>query len=406
MDTIFICYRKSTDKQFATKLYFDLKRLNFNTWMDEESLLGGENWKTTINKIIPDSAFVLIVISKDAIKAEKGFYHNEIKLAIESLRDLGPDKRYIIPLRIDDVEPNYDELKNCHWVDFIESYENGFRKLVKSIRCAQDLYQIVDKKELVQIYKDHLIAYLPLKDDLRDISEKTISTCLSSGEACINPKFDNEGLFFDGNFVVQIENKHLPFGTHPRTFCLWCKFWPDIPMKDNDILEKHGVEGKYDKFIFSYGDVQQRDATEHGRAFGLFYGIPFFQAKLEREFGFRVFMWCVPYLWNQGDRECDTGQICSGVANQWYFLCITYDGKEIKSYVNNQQMQTERRDKSTKPSELLNIGGFLPHLEGDYDFFNFEGYIREFMIFNRVLNESEINQIYNSTKELLCCRID
>ena len=47
--SVFISYAKE-DKVAAHKLYQDLKRLGLNPWLDEESLVVGQNWKFEIRQ--------------------------------------------------------------------------------------------------------------------------------------------------------------------------------------------------------------------------------------------------------------------------------------------------------------------------------------------------------------------
>jgi len=169
---------------------------------------------------------------------------------------------------------------------------------------------------------------------------------------------------------------------------MWLRFIDLLPTN---------IRGIYaPQFAFSYG------GEEHGRAFGLFHGSPFFEPAMVMEPGLRVFFWCHPQRWSiGGDDDCDSGPFSAIALDNWIHVALTYDGSYVKAYLDGRLVTTLARDHGTAQSDLVNIGGFLPGREVDYKGYNFHGYIREFMGFRRELAPSEIAEVFHATKYLL-----
>jgi len=130
---IFISYAHE-DVGIASRLCKDLKKHGIDIWFDNESLLGGQNWKFEINKAIKESTYFLAVLSKVSVDSI-GYVQKELKTALEIL-DLHPkNKIYILPVRIEDCFPIEERLSDLHWINiFPESeYQNGLRKILKVI---------------------------------------------------------------------------------------------------------------------------------------------------------------------------------------------------------------------------------------------------------------------------------
>src|SRR5438105_2399387 len=66
---IFICYQHE-DSDFAEVLINRIEKAGFNTWIDDNHLQAGEDWRTGIDQAIKD-AFALIVIMSPKAKASE-----------------------------------------------------------------------------------------------------------------------------------------------------------------------------------------------------------------------------------------------------------------------------------------------------------------------------------------------
>jgi len=128
---VFLSYARE-DLEFARKLYDDLSAQGISVWFDEEKLDGGEKWKTTIKTAIPQSTFFIAVISSKSVDKE-GYVQEEIAQAIEVQKQKDYQDIFIIPIRIDECEIPYSELKGINHLDFFVNYEKYLKNLFNTI---------------------------------------------------------------------------------------------------------------------------------------------------------------------------------------------------------------------------------------------------------------------------------
>ncbi len=114
------------------KLHDDLTSAGFDVWIDEKSLLGGQDWRATIKKAIRDSRYFLAILSKISIP-KRGFVQKELALALDILNEVPEPNIFLIPVRIEECEPPQEELCNLHWVDMFPNWKDGLAKILKSI---------------------------------------------------------------------------------------------------------------------------------------------------------------------------------------------------------------------------------------------------------------------------------
>jgi len=127
---IFISYARE-DSGSARELWQILNSIQgVEAWFDQESLLPGEQWKVAITKAIAASDhFILLVSSRSVVKS--GFYQKEIRLALEVLSQQPPGKIFLIPARLDNSEPEFEELKELQYVDLFPDFQNGVDKIIR-----------------------------------------------------------------------------------------------------------------------------------------------------------------------------------------------------------------------------------------------------------------------------------
>lgn len=131
---VFISYSKG-DVVLATQIYKRLKEEGYDPWMDEEKLVGGQDWEVEITKAIEESNFFLACLSSHSVNKE-GYFQKELKIGMEIL-DRQPEGRiYLIPVRLEDCEVPI-KLRKRHWVDFFKN--NGMERLLRAIEtgCKQ-----------------------------------------------------------------------------------------------------------------------------------------------------------------------------------------------------------------------------------------------------------------------------
>lgn len=125
---VFISYA-SEDRKIATKIYFDLKEVGFDPWMDIYNLTAGELWDHKIKRLIDQADFFLACLSKESV-GKRGYIQREFKKALELWESKLSSDIYLIPIKIDNCEIP-QEFKQFQWIDY--SYRTGFSKIVQSI---------------------------------------------------------------------------------------------------------------------------------------------------------------------------------------------------------------------------------------------------------------------------------
>ena len=125
---VFLNYARE-DFESAKKLYAQLTDCGISVWFDERSLVISEAWKLRIKQEIENSRFFIALLSSNSVQ-KQGYVQEEIKEALE-LQRKGDKDILILPVRLDECESVYPELKDIHWVDLFPSWEEGFSKLVR-----------------------------------------------------------------------------------------------------------------------------------------------------------------------------------------------------------------------------------------------------------------------------------
>ncbi len=126
---VFISYARE-DIETAKKLYHDLKRAGISPWMDKQDLLPGQNWRVMISKAIQESKYFLAVLSSYSL-TKRGFVQKELKMALDILDEFPAEDIFLIPIRIEDCNPEDEKLKYLHWADFFPSYEDGLSQILR-----------------------------------------------------------------------------------------------------------------------------------------------------------------------------------------------------------------------------------------------------------------------------------
>lgn len=127
----FISYARE-DREHAEKLYNDLRQRGAEPWIDFENLRAGQNWELAIIRAIGEASHFLALLSRHSIN-KRGFVQREMKEALEILQQFPPDDVFVVPVRLDETMPRDVRLSQLHWVDLFPSYDDGLRRLMKSV---------------------------------------------------------------------------------------------------------------------------------------------------------------------------------------------------------------------------------------------------------------------------------
>jgi hypothetical protein len=130
MKKVFISYAHENIDS-TKQLYYQLKSFsNIEPWYDKECLLPGDKWRSAITKAIKASDFFIVLISKNST-TKRGFVQRELIEAFEVLKEFPESHIYLIPIRIEECEMQFEELNAIQYVDFFPDWNEGFEKLLK-----------------------------------------------------------------------------------------------------------------------------------------------------------------------------------------------------------------------------------------------------------------------------------
>lgn len=134
---VFISYA-SENINSARKLYNEFKLSpEIEPWFDKECLLPGMKWHPAIRKAIRESNYFIALFSSKSIK-KRGYVQNEIKEALDILREFPEDQIYFIPIRLDECSIHYESLREIQYVDFFPNWNDGLQRVLKVISKSND----------------------------------------------------------------------------------------------------------------------------------------------------------------------------------------------------------------------------------------------------------------------------
>jgi len=112
---IFISYERR-DSNTASQLFNALQKANFEIWLDEESLQGGEEWNEIIEDQLKACDYVVVLHSQNLVKKRVGYINKEIDLALD--RSKFYQGKFLIPLLVDGLSANdgLEKIKHLHQI--------------------------------------------------------------------------------------------------------------------------------------------------------------------------------------------------------------------------------------------------------------------------------------------------
>ena len=130
-DIVFISYARE-DREWAERLYMDLRKHEINAWLDVRSLKAGADWQLEIRKTIKKSRYFLLLLSKNSIN-KRGFIQREIRQGIDALSNFPKGEIFLIPIKLDNTEPIDEELQALNWVHLFPNYHDGLARILSSL---------------------------------------------------------------------------------------------------------------------------------------------------------------------------------------------------------------------------------------------------------------------------------
>lgn len=99
---VFLSYAKE-DKEFVLECYEELKRKNFEPWMDEHDLLPGQAWDECLKANMKDTDVVIAFMSSKSV-SKIGYVQRELKYFADRRKDFPEGFIYLIPIQLDQCE--------------------------------------------------------------------------------------------------------------------------------------------------------------------------------------------------------------------------------------------------------------------------------------------------------------
>jgi hypothetical protein len=130
----FISYARE-DHETARRLSQDLRANEVTPWIDVEDLLGGQDWKQAITRAIAGSSHFIALLSTNSVN-KQGYVQKELRQALDLLDTFPPGQAFVIPVRIDESAPRHEKLNDLHWIDLFPEYDDGLRRLLRSLRSV------------------------------------------------------------------------------------------------------------------------------------------------------------------------------------------------------------------------------------------------------------------------------
>lgn len=116
------------DKEDVRRIYMRLLALGCQPWLDNESLLPGQDWDSEIRKAIREAHVFLVCLSSRSV-TKRGYVQKEIKFALDAATEISEGEIFIIPIKLEPCELP-PSLSKWQW---LEAYKDGYARLIASL---------------------------------------------------------------------------------------------------------------------------------------------------------------------------------------------------------------------------------------------------------------------------------
>lgn len=126
--SVFLSYARE-DGIAAVRLCADLRERNRRVWFDQDSIRGGERWRSAIDRAIREADFFVALLS-DVSVSKRGTVQAEVKKALDVLDEIPDNRTFFIPARLTVCEPSHPVIRELQWIDLFPTWTDGVDKLV------------------------------------------------------------------------------------------------------------------------------------------------------------------------------------------------------------------------------------------------------------------------------------
>lgn len=132
---VFLCHATEY-KPRVRALYSRLSADGAEVWLDEVSLLPGQDWRIEIPNAVRAADAVIVCLSSHAADKE-GYIQKEIRFALDAADEKPDGAIYIIPAKLEDCRVP-SRLAQWQWVNLFDADERGYDRLLVSLRIRAD----------------------------------------------------------------------------------------------------------------------------------------------------------------------------------------------------------------------------------------------------------------------------
>ena len=128
---IFLCHA-SEDKVAVRRYAAMLHHVGYSPWIDESSLVPGQDWDAEIRRTIKECFAFVVFISPRSHK--QGYVQSEIDHALDEAERQHHGRIFLIPAKLEACDPP-ERLAHLHWVNLY--IEEGFSQLCQALRVKE-----------------------------------------------------------------------------------------------------------------------------------------------------------------------------------------------------------------------------------------------------------------------------
>lgn len=117
--SVFLSYA-SEDANAAKRISDAFRAAGIDVWFDQSELRGGDLWQQSIQHQIRECRLFIPIISSATEARGEGFFRLEWKLAVDRSHLMASDRRFIVPVVIDETSPAHaripDRFHEYQWI--------------------------------------------------------------------------------------------------------------------------------------------------------------------------------------------------------------------------------------------------------------------------------------------------
>lgn len=149
-----------------------------DTWVDEKSLLPGQDWRVKIEEAVEEADAVIICLSNHSVSKE-GYIQKELRYAREIALEKPEEAIFLIPLRLDECEVPRG-LRFYQWVDYFGDEKNhNYEALVKSLKLRYEQKLKLEELEHTRVENAKKEAVEKARLDAEELERQAIRYELS-----------------------------------------------------------------------------------------------------------------------------------------------------------------------------------------------------------------------------------